>query len=118
MPVVKWKIGGVNFSVNPQRSSISRRKRFYVLELIDGNPVFQEGRDEVPTLQAEITVLSETAYQQFMDWYSLGGILTLIDDHNDSFSVVIESIDLARENKASHSWFYRGTLTMRIMSGL
>lgn len=118
MPVTHWKIGATSFEINPISVKISRRKRFHILEIISGSPVVQEGREEVGTITCDITVLSETAYNQFNTWFNTGGQLSLTDDHNDVYVVVIEQMDLNREYATSHDYYYAGSVMFRILSGL
>ncbi len=118
MPVNKWSIGSTDFEINPSSVKISRRKRFHILEIIAGNAVIQEGREEVGTIACDITALTGTAYLQFNTWFTSGGQVTLTDDLGTNYSVVIEQLDLNREFAASHNNFYRGSVVFRVLSGL
>jgi len=115
---VKWKLNNIYFSINPDSVCIDRNKNIHIIDIIDGTSVLQEGRDAPPTISASGWVLSETAYAGLNTWYETGGVLTLIDDHADSFNVIISSLKLDRRRYASNQWVYYFTINFYVISGL
>ena len=118
MAVVKWNLDDVPFSINPDSMSISRSKNIHTIDIIDGNPVLQEGRDIPSTISASGWVIDATAYAKFNTWFETGGVLTLTDDHADSFEVVVSGIKLDRRRYASNHWVYYFTIDFHVVSGL
>lgn len=112
--MAKWTLEGTPFEINPQSHGEDKKKKFHIIDIIEGGSVIQEGEEEVPTMPCDITVISQAAKTQLDTWYDTSGELTLVDDHNTSRTVLIEALNLTREFSASHQWFYKGTISFRI----
>ena len=113
---VKWSLGGTPLELNPIGETTDRRKRINYIGILQGEDVLQEGEPETPTKSCEIVAISEAAKEQFETWYNTSGTLTLVDDHNDSFTVLIESLSLQRQFATNTQYYYTGTLVLRILN--
>jgi len=111
---VRWSLNSIDFAVNPVSVNITKRKTFHMIKLIGGAPILQQGRDEPYTMTLEIIALAQAGYDKFNTWYNTNGTITLVDDHSESFTVVIESLDLKRNWAADREYYYTGTMTLRV----
>lgn len=115
---VKWTLNSVSFDINPESIDTGIRKTFHTVKLIDGDPVLQQGRDEIPSMSIRTSSITQDTYNKFKTWAGLSGQLTLVDDHGDSLTVVIESLDINRKFAVNTQWYYEITLLFKVLNGL
>jgi len=116
--MARWNLNSIDFVINPDSVSFDRGKNIHTIEIIDAAPVIQEGRDAPPTMSASGWVLTKAVFTQFNSWYETGGILTLIDDLGDTYTVIISSLKLDRRRYASNNTVYYFTIDFHIITGL
>jgi len=114
----KWQINSTPFEINPVSYGLERRKRITVSEIIEGEDIIQEGEREVDEMSCEITVLTSTAFSQLNTWYEASGLVTLTDDNNISYSALITGLSLKRTYATNTQYYFTGTISFKILSGL
>lgn len=124
MAVVRWVfedpvlLETYVFDVNPSEGgSPGFEKRFEFQETTapDGKTLIFEGQDTPQNITFSGTILTESHYNAFVEWYSKRYQIKVTDDLGREFMILIKSFKPERVRAVSHPWKHKYTVEAAIL---
>lgn len=109
--VLRWSIfdptnnSTTAFEVNPAEGGTPAYKKTITYQKTsapNGRTIVFEGRDEPLTIKFSGTILYESQYTQFLDWFNTRHQVKLTDDLGREFWIYFTSFDATRKRAVSH----------------
>jgi hypothetical protein len=95
------------FEVNPSEGGTPARKKTITYQNTsapNGKVIVFEGRDEPQAIKFSGTILYESQYTQFLNWFNTRHQVLLTDDLNRQYWIYITSFDATRQRAVQHPW--------------
>lgn len=111
MAVVRWTISGpmgtIQFPLNPREGVLPLRQKQYTATTSadpDGAPIIYQGRDEPRTFPFTGTILYESHYDFFVEWYDAEVPCTVVDELGNSFQLWLTKFEPRRKIRHNYPW--------------
>lgn len=124
MAVVRWvfedpvNLEEHEFEINPNAGgSPGYEKSFQFQETTapDGKTLIFEGQDVPQNLEFSGTILTQSHYDMFVDWWTKRYQIKVIDDLGREFMILIKSFKPQRVRSRSHPWKHTYTVEAAIL---
>lgn len=112
------KLADYTFAINPTGDSPVYQKtmQFTTTTAPGGNTVLFEGADQVPVFSVTGTILTETQYQAFTNYFHLRHQFLLTDDLGRQRYIYITEFQPVRVQSAIYPWKHTYTLSGYVLS--
>jgi hypothetical protein len=122
--VVKWTFTDpvlsetYTFDVNPNAGGtppLEKSIQYLNTSAPDGKTLAFEGRSTAQTSSFSGTILEESQYTVFEDWYRKRNQIYMTDDLGRSYTIYITKFEAQRVRARSHPWKHTYTVTYFIL---
>lgn len=124
MAVVRWvfedpvTLETQQFEVNPKEGGspgFEKTFQFHETTAPGGKTLIFEGADVPQTLSFQGTILSESQYDMFTEWWSKRYQISVTDDLGRQFTILIKSFKPDRVRARSHPWKHTYTVEAAVL---
>lgn len=122
--VVKWEFFDpvtleiVPFEINPAAGgspSYQKNVQYKDTSAPDGKVIVFEGRDRPRELEFTGTILTESQYNMFVEWWDKRYQISVTDDLGREFVIMIDSFAPTRERAVHYPWKHSYTVRATIV---
>lgn len=117
--VVKWRfddpvtLDSHVFEINPNEGGspdYTKNIQYRNTSAPNGKTILFEGRDNPPSLEFSGTLLTESQFNMFVEWWNKRYQVEVTDDLGRQFTIVIESFSPKRERAFHYPWKHSYTV--------